>query len=166
MISTAYVGCRTNLAAPPSACMSVASWALACAALVVTPVAWLRRALRPKPAVARNPDLAADGEGLWLRRRVEEGLRWDEVTRVRLEWSENPWGDPQFGAYCDVEWVVESATARSLRFDDWANRAVLFESAAKRLPGFDCDYDRFEREYWSRLSDLAGGSLVVWSRAR
>lgn len=101
-----------------------------------------------------------------MRGRVEEGLRWDEVVRVTLEWSQNPWGDPQFGPYCDVEWVVESASFRSLRFDDWANRAVLFENAAKRLPGFDADYGQFERAYCSRLSDLAGGSLAVWSRAR
>jgi hypothetical protein len=148
--------------------MSAASWALCATVVALVLLAWLGRASARRRRAEASPDIVADAEMLWLTGTIGGSLplRWNEVVRITLEWSENPWGDPQFGAYCDSRWVMHSGNGRSLSIDDSsANRAVLFENASKRLPGFDSDRRTLEGDHWDRCFDLGGGSLVVWSRA-
>jgi len=141
--------------------MNTAIWFLAfVVAIVVMMRFWrLRRAVR----FAGRPDIGANLEKLWMADRVGSTLRWDEVIGITLERSANPWGDPQFGSYCDVEWLVRSSDLRALRFaDSPANRSLFFRCAARSLLGFDPG--QLDKCCEAQVFDPTEGSLSVWSR--
>jgi hypothetical protein len=117
--------------------------------------------LRPKRA-----DIRVDTRGVYFSRSHQEGVEWMQVEKVTLEWDENPWGDPQFGAYCDTDWVLhgKNKTTRIWQSSGEPNNEILIPAMRNYLPGFRFDLAGFEIKYASRLFDLKGGSVLIWER--
>jgi len=93
-------------------------------------------------------------------------LRWTEVRRVSIEWSENPWGDPWAGRYCDTDWVIFPCEGPAMSFwDTEENRASLLNAFAANLAGFDFDYKQFDAAHSQRILEFEGGSYLVWAKS-
>lgn len=126
-----------------------------------------RHAARSRPAPLAA-DIRVDAVGLFDRLDAQEhAIRWDEVDVVLIHWDENPWGDPQFGAYCDTDWVLRGrGLAVSVGESSNADNAkVLMAAMQAHLTGFAFDHAAFTKGDAHRLFDLAGGQIVVWERA-
>ena len=128
----------------------------------------LRKLLARAPAPAPRPvEVEACERG--IRRNVSHAPRdfsWEELVSIRLVWSENPWGDPWFGPYCDTDWWIDSSKGQRIWLaDEPENRRVMLPAFEKFLPGFDFDYAAFDRMYKKRVTALEGGEYLVWRRA-
>lgn len=149
----------------------VLSWwvgLLALVVLIAAPQLAARLHQTMQPVTPEHlPDIAISLQGIFKRLDADDtGVTWEEITAVELEWSENPWGDPQWGAYCDTDWLLRSSKGRVFNvFDSSANRAVLLPALQQHLPGFDFNYSEFDKNYGKRLFDLGGGRVVAWQRS-
>lgn len=123
----------------------------------------LTRAPTPAPQSAR---VEASERGLRETcRHAARDFSWDELTSIRLVWSENPWGDPWLGPYCDTDWSIDCANGQRMSlFDEDENRRVILPAFEKFLPGFDFDYAAFDRLHNKRSVELEGGEYLVWQR--
>ena len=88
----------------------------------------LRKLLTRAPAPAPRP---AQVEACEWGMREKHGnaardFSWDELVSIRLLWSENPWGDPWFGPYCDTDWWIDgNQGGRMCLADEAENRHVM-----------------------------------------
>ena len=99
--------------------------------------------------------------------RGSSSIKWSALVKVELAWSENPFGDPQYGPYCDTDWVLWSKTGNAMSITESVNETnskTLLQAFAKYLPGFDFDYEKFNQTHKGRLSDLQGGREIIWMR--
>lgn len=112
------------------------------------------------------PDVGTCERGLReLRRQTQREFAWEELISVKIVWSENPWGDPFCGPYCDTEWLIESGSGqRMFIWDEDQNRQVLLPACEKYLPGFSFDYAAFDQIHKGRTFELDGGEYLVWTR--
>ncbi|HRE17786.1 MAG TPA: hypothetical protein PLW86_12100 [Rhodocyclaceae bacterium] len=110
------------------------------------------------------PDVMVDDHALSIR-YTHTRLLWEEIVSVELIWSENPWGDPWSGPFCDTDWLVKSSHACLSIYDSPENRAQLLDALAKHLPNFAFNYRKFDEAHRDRHYDLKGGRILVWQRA-
>ncbi|AON55806.1 hypothetical protein Hsc_3540 [Herbaspirillum seropedicae] len=112
--------------------------------------------------------ISGNKNGLLIQKQSQELLiAWNSLAKIELSWSENPWGDPQFGAYCDTDWLLWSDSGVATRISESVtetNSRILLESFERYLPGFKFDYVQFKVTRKDRLFDISGGQLTVWER--
>ena len=119
----------------------------------------------PKPTASSDVLVCGDGIRCLLQSSSDRTFRWIEVLEVRIIWSENLWGDPQWGRYCDTEWMIRSTSGHGFTIpDEEQNRAILIPAFSKHLQDFKFDYDAFDQAHRSRVFEFSGGTYVVWSR--
>jgi hypothetical protein len=97
----------------------------------------------------------------------KSSIAWRALTKIELAWCENPFGDPQFGAYCDTDWLLWSTSGNALRITESVNELnskILVEAFTKHLSDFNFDYEKFKDNNKSRLFDLQGGKVTAWMR--
>ncbi|MGC4066419.1 MAG: hypothetical protein QM784_17660 [Polyangiaceae bacterium] len=117
-----------------------------------------RRQKRLDLLAAERAEVRANADGLIFPKEPTIGVvPWDAIVQVELEWTENPWGDPQFGTYSDFTWSIVTRTARRHSVaDDAANRAALLPALSMHLPEFDFIYESFH-------ATEPNGLTVCWS---
>ena len=123
--------------------------------------------LQPAKPALPSPDIGTCEHGIWeLRGQTPRYFIWEEVVSVKIVWSENPWGDPFCGPYCDTEWLVESRSGeRMFAWDDEQTRRAILPAFEKYLPGYSFDYISFDEAHKGRTFQLDGGEHLTWSRA-
>jgi hypothetical protein len=88
-------------------------------------------------------------------------IPWDAIMEVALAWDENPWGDPVFGNYNDMSWVLKLADSRQHRIDDCeAHRLVLQAAFSMYLPGYSSVPPNVDMTYAKE-----SGRLSCWVKA-
>lgn len=125
-----------------------------------------QRRRRQRRAAAGVADIRTDDQGIRVETGSAEYIAWTQVRKVTLDWEQNPWGDPQFGAYCDTDWVLhgEHKTLRITESVGDTNNAVLLPAMRAHLPGFQFEDSSLKQKYGERLFDLEGGSALIWQR--
>jgi hypothetical protein len=109
-----------------------------------------------------------NADGLFISKASNNlSVAWNELSKVELVWEENPFEDPQFGRYCDTDWLLWSRSGTSLTLSESVNDSnsrLLLEAFARFLPGFNFDYAQFKASQKNRIFELQGGRVVVWTR--
>ena len=120
----------------------------------------------PPPRAPSPPDVGTCERGIRaLRTQAPREFAWEELISVRIVWSENPWGDPFCGPYCDTEWWIKSGSGQCMFiWDEEQNRQVMLPAFEKYLPGFSFDYPAFNQIHEGRTFQLDGGEYLVWNR--
>lgn len=96
---------------------------------------------------------------------IQKSFSWKEITKVELIWTENPWGDPQWGRYNDTEWIVWNKDGSGISFiDSSENREILLPALKKYLSTFSFDYEKFDKEHSSRVFSKNEGACVEWEK--
>ncbi len=110
----------------------------------------------------RESQVAVLAQGIQLLDESNQAvIAWDALVEVAFEWDENPWGDPQFGRYNDMDWVLKLASARNYRIaDSEVHRHVLQPAFAMHLPGYVAIPDGFDMTF-----EEGSGSLSCWVKA-
>lgn len=126
----------------------------------------LKRVFGIKKVASIRPKIEADEYGIReIASLVPHSFAWHDIVRVEIVWSENPWGDPQWGRYNDTEWLIWSRSGHGISLPDAEeNRVVLLPALRERLEGFYFNYDDFDRQYGYRVFDKESGTYIVWNR--
>ena len=100
--------------------------------------------------------------------RESSSIAWNDLVRIELVWTENPFEDPQFGSYCDTDWLLWCESSGDvLRLSESVNKSnskILLDAFMKFLPGFNFDYVQFCEIHKGRIYELEGGKVIVWKR--
>jgi hypothetical protein len=106
-------------------------------------------------------------DGLFISKPSHElSIPWKNLVKVELCWEENPWGDPQFGRYCDTDWLLWSESGKATSITESVNKTnskVLLKAFERNLPGFKFDYTQFNVAHKNRLFEFEGGKVTVWT---
>jgi len=97
----------------------------------------------------------------------DSSIAWSDLVKVELAWDENPFGDPQFGPYCDTDWLLWSNAGKVMRITESVNETnskILLKAFTEFLPDFKFNYAQFSENQKGRLLDLHGGRVLVWAR--
>lgn len=112
-------------------------------------------------------EIAFDKDGLFISKPSHElSIAWKNLVKVELCWEENPWGDPQFGRYCDTDWLLWSDSGKATSITESVNKTnsqVLLEAFEHHLPGFKFDYTQFKVTHKNRLFEFEGDKVTVWA---
>lgn len=113
-------------------------------------------------------EITFNERGLFITKQGSEcSIAWGALSKIELAWNENPFGDPQFGPYCDTDWVLWSNAGNALRITESVNETnskILVEAFMEFLPDFNFDYAKFNENHKGRLFDLQGGRVTAWVR--